>query len=146
MALPVLLPPPVARPPGYYVRQRLWQNRPAVFGLVFITLCALVSVLGYWILPDNSPDASYGFVALQKQGPGLTVDFLRRPLPDSVLAGRPVDNIFRTWWRGREPAHEEAPIGAYRTQGPDSALVWPWAEPGTAPGPSRPVAGSRRWA
>ena len=144
MALPVLLPPPVARPPGYYVRQRLWQNRPAVFGLVFITLCALVSVLGYWILPDNSPDASYGFVALQKQGPGLTVDFLRRPLPDSVLAGRPVDNIFRTWWRGREPAHEEAPIGAYRTQGPDSALVWPWAEPGTAPGPSQRVAAGLR--
>ncbi|OGX90075.1 hypothetical protein [Hymenobacter coccineus] len=101
--LPAPPPAPAARPPGYYVRQRLWQNRPAVFGLVFIALCALVSVLGYWILPDNSPDASHGFVALQKQGPGLTVEFLRRPLPDSALASRPSPNLFRTWWGGRVP-------------------------------------------
>ena len=144
MAPPVLPAPPAARPPGYYVRQRLWQNRPAVFGLVFIALCALVSVLGYWILPDNSPDASHGFVALQKQGPGLTVDFLRRPLPDSVLAGRSADNLFRAWWRGREPVYEEEPIGAYRAQGPDSALVRPWAEPGIAPAPPQRVAAAPR--
>ena len=42
-----------ARPPGYYVRQRLWQNRPAVAGLAFITLCTLIAILGYWVLPDN---------------------------------------------------------------------------------------------
>ncbi|MGI4885527.1 MAG: ABC transporter permease [Janthinobacterium lividum] len=142
--LPAPPPAPAARPPGYYVRQRLWQNRPAVFGLVFIALCAVVSVLGYWVLPDNSPDASHGFVALQKQGPGLAVDFLRRPLPDSVLAGRPSDNGFRTWWRGREPAYEEMPISAYQALGPDSARVRPWAEPGTAPGPPQRVAAGPR--
>ncbi len=142
--LPAPPPAPAARPPGYYVRQRLWQNRPAVFGLVFIALCAAVSVLGYWILPDRSPDASHGFVALQKQGPGLRVEFLRRPLPDSVLAGRPAPNPFRTWLRGREPAYEEQPIGAYRALGPGAAVVRPWAEPGTRPGPPQRVAAGPR--
>ena len=63
----------MARPPGYYVRQRLWQNRPAVAGLAFIALCTLVALLGYWVLPDNSPNANHGFVQIQKEGPGLRV-------------------------------------------------------------------------
>ena len=53
-----------ARPPGYYVRQRLLQNKPAVAGLLFIALCTLIALLGYWVLPDNSPNANHGFVAL----------------------------------------------------------------------------------
>ena len=142
--LPAPPPAPAARPPGYYVRQRLWQNRPAVLGLAFIVLCAVVSGLGYWILPDNSPDASHGFVALQKQGPGLRVDFLRRPLPDSVLAARLAPNIFRTWWHGREPDYEEVPISAYQAQGPGAALIRPWAELGTRPGPPQRVAAGPR--
>ena len=99
-----------ARPPGYYVRQRLLQNRPALAGLVFIALCSLIAVLGYWVLPDNSPNANHGFVQLQKQPPGFRATFARHPLPDSVLAARPSANIFTTWLHGREPAYEETPV------------------------------------
>ena len=98
------------RSPGYYVRQRLWQNRPAVVGLVFIVLCALVALLGYWVLPDNSPDANHGFVQLQKQEPGLGVVFARQPLPDSALVGRPADNPLTTWLHGRLPDYTETPL------------------------------------
>ncbi len=101
--------PPV-RSPGYYVRRRLWQNRPAVAGLGFIALCTLLAVLGYWVLPDNSPQANHGFVQLQKQPPGFRATFVRRPLPPALQAARPPQNIFRTWLHGREPDYEETPV------------------------------------
>jgi peptide/nickel transport system permease protein len=113
-----------ARPPGYYVRQRLWQNRPAVAGLAFIVLCALVALLGYWILPDNSPNANHGFVQIQKEAPGLRVLLLRQPLPDSARNSLAADNLLTTWLRGREPSVLETPIGGYQFAG-DSMLLKP---------------------
>jgi len=133
-----------ARPPGYYVRQRLWQNRPAVAGLAFIVLCTLVALLGYWIMPDNSPNANHGFVQLQKQPPGLRVQFLRRPLPDSA---RPSANIFSTWLHGQEPQFEEIPIdnhGHDRVSigDADSVSIQLWTPPGAQFSPSQRLANS----
>ena len=116
-----------ARPPGYYVRQRLWQNRPAVAGLAFIALCALIALLGYWVLPDNSPNANHGFVQIQKERPGLRVLLLRQPLPDSARFGVASDNLLTTWLRGREPAVQETPIGGYQFVG-DSIILKPLGE------------------
>jgi peptide/nickel transport system permease protein len=98
----VVVPPP-ARTPGYYVRQRLWANRPAVAGLVFIGLCTLVALLGYWVLPDNSPDANNGLVQLQKQPPGFVATL--RQVPDSSAA--PPGNVLQVWWHGRPPQAKE---------------------------------------
>jgi peptide/nickel transport system permease protein len=117
----------VARPPGYYVRQRLWQNRPAVAGLAFIALCTLVALLGYWVLPDNSPNANHGFVQIQKERPGLRVQLLRQHLPDSARASASADNVFATWLHGREPSVQETPIGGYEFVG-DSIILKPLGE------------------
>ena len=116
-----------AQPPGYYVRQRLWQNRPAVAGLAFIALCTLVALLGYWLLPDNSPNANHGFVQIQKEGPGLRVQLLRQPLPDSARDSQAADNLFATWLHGREPSAQETPIGGYEFAG-DSIVLKPLGE------------------
>ena len=94
----VVVPPP-ARTPGYYVRQRLWANRPAVAGLVFIGLCALVALLGYWVLPDNSPDANNGLVQLQKQAPGFVATIRQVPDPHAPAPG----NVLQVWLHGRPP-------------------------------------------
>jgi peptide/nickel transport system permease protein len=94
----VVVPPP-ARTPGYYVRQRLWANRPAVAGLVFIGLCALVALLGYWVLPDNSPDANNGLVQLQKQPPGFVATIRQVPDPNAPAPG----NALQVWLHGRPP-------------------------------------------
>ncbi|GAB3225790.1 hypothetical protein GCM10027346_07400 [Hymenobacter seoulensis] len=114
---------PAARPPGYYVRQRLLRNTPAMLGLGFIVLCTLVAVLGYWVLPDNSPYANNGLVQLQKEAPGFRATVLRLARPDSARATS--DNVFRTWWQGREPRYSEVPIGSYRFQG-DSLFTAPY--------------------
>lgn len=98
----VVVPPPV-RTPGYYVRQRLWANRPAVVGLVFIGLCALVALLGYWVLPDNSPDANNGLVQLQKQPPGFVATIWQVPDPNALAPG----NALQVWLHGRPPQLKE---------------------------------------
>ncbi|AHJ97035.1 hypothetical protein Hsw_1440 [Hymenobacter swuensis DY53] len=110
-----------ARPPGYYVRQRLLRNTPAMLGLGFIILCTLVALLGYWVLPDNSPSANNGVVQLQKEAPGFQATLLRLPLRDSARA----DNPLLTWWQGRAPRYQEVPIASYRIQG-DSLLTQPY--------------------
>ena len=101
----VVVPPAPARSPGYYVRQRLRANRPAVAGLGFIILCALVALLGYWLLPDNSPDANNGLVQLQKQPPGFTTTIRQVPDPSAPPPG----NALQVWLRGRPPQLKDAP-------------------------------------
>ena len=126
----VVVPPAPARSPGYYVRQRLGANRPAVAGLGFIMLCALVALLGYWILPDNSPNANNGFVQLQKQPPRFTAKFIRRTETDSMRA---TNNPFKTWWQG-QAATGEMPINSgFATNNADSLIVEPWSASGSRP-------------
>ena len=103
----VVVPPAPARSPGYYVRQRLWANRPAVAGLGFIIVCALVALLGYWILPDNSPDANNGLVQLQKQLPGYTATL--RQVPDPTAA--PPGNALQVWLHGQPPQVRDEIVG-----------------------------------
>ena len=117
-----VLPP--ARPPSYYVRQRLLQNRPAMAGLAFIVLCTLVALAGYWILPDNSPEANNGIVQLQKEAPGFTATILRLPLAASTRTAR-ADNPFTIWWGGREPRYQEVPVSGYQFRG-DSVEIAPY--------------------
>jgi peptide/nickel transport system permease protein len=103
----VVVPPAPARSPGYYVRQRLWANKPAVAGLIFIGLCALVALLGYWVLPDNSPDANNGIVQLQKQLPGFTATLQQVPDPTAASPG----NALQVWLHGSPPQFKDEPAG-----------------------------------
>jgi peptide/nickel transport system permease protein len=128
----VVVPPAPARSPGYYVRQRLWANRPAVAGLGFIIVCAVVALLGYWILPDPSPDANNGFVQLQKQPPGFSARFIKRTETDSLRDSR---NLFKTWWQGRAATPEMPVADAVEvdSQYGDSLQVQPWVAAGSRP-------------
>ncbi|HEX8351139.1 MAG TPA: ABC transporter permease, partial [Hymenobacter sp.] len=111
-------------PPSYYVRQRLLQNRPAMAGLAFIIVCTLIALAGYWVLPDNSPDANNGVVQLQKEAPGFTATILQLPLAESSRTTT-ADNPFIIWLRGREPRFQESPISSYQFSR-DSVLVAPY--------------------
>nr|WP_262904596.1 ABC transporter permease [Hymenobacter lucidus] len=104
------------------------QNRPAMLGLGFIVLCTLVALLGYWVLPDNSPDANNSIVQLQKQPPGLQVQLLRIPLPDSSYQAT---SFLGTWLRGKTPEFREIPIatGSVAHMKYDSVAFRPWTAP-----------------
>jgi len=60
----------------YYFRKRLLNNKPAIFGLVVILLSILVTILGYTIMPDDSPNANEGAVQIQKKEPGFQVKII----------------------------------------------------------------------
>ena len=68
----------VSKSPGFYIKQRLKSNKPAMFGLAFILLSIMISLLGYLIMPDQTPDANDGAVQIQKLPPGAKVTFLKR--------------------------------------------------------------------
>ena len=115
----VVVPPAPARTPSYYVRQRLWANRPAVAGLVFIGLCALVALLGYWVLPDASPDANNGLVQLQKQPPGFVATLRQVPDPTAPAPG----TALQVWLHGRPPqVKDELPLSTQH-QAPGTSTI-----------------------
>ncbi len=79
--------------------KRLKKNKGALFGLWVIILAGLVSLFGYLIAPDASPNADLQTVEIQAKKPGYTQLFLkihdRKNIPTSWLAtlvsGRPDD-------------------------------------------------------
>lgn len=67
----------IARKPSYYVKQRLLNNYPAVFGLTIILLSILISILGYSIMPDRTPYADDQANQISRQPPGFKVKMLK---------------------------------------------------------------------
>ena len=63
--------------PNYYVKRRLLNNKPAVFGLIIITVATILAVLGYLVMPDDTPNANDGAVQIQKKAPGFKVKVLK---------------------------------------------------------------------
>jgi peptide/nickel transport system permease protein len=116
--------PPIAssHSPGYYIRQRLWRNKPAMAGLALIALATLVALLGYLILPDDSPNANSTIVQLQKKAPGFTVTLLR--IPAEAAAVPQVNWLHKMLW-GQPRAYSEFPIRGYSLHG-DQLRVQPY--------------------
>jgi len=56
--------------------KKIAKNRLGIFGLVFIALLVLLSVLGYLITPDATPKANDIYLEIALQKPGFSVDML----------------------------------------------------------------------
>ena len=98
-----------SKPPGYYIRKRLTNNKPAIFGLFIIISAMLISLLGYLIMPDSTPDANDGAVQIQKQPPGSEVTFLK------IRKNRKIEkvNLFQKAIYGQESEYMIVPIKEY---------------------------------
>ncbi|WP_299823433.1 ABC transporter permease [uncultured Pontibacter sp.] len=112
---------PVSRPPSYYVRQRLLQNKPAMAGLFVILFAVLVAILGYAIMPDSSPNANNGVVQLQKRNPGFSTQVLR--VPAALEEGNNV-NFLEFILFGKPAPYTELPVQGYTFKG-DSLYAQP---------------------
>ncbi|MBC5774949.1 ABC transporter permease [Pontibacter sp. KCTC 32443] len=108
------------RPPSYYIRQRLVQNKPAMVGLGIIVLAILVAILGYAIMPDSTPNANNGIVQIQKKNPGFATQVLRIASPTPAAAVNPIEFILS----GAPEDYTEIPIESYTFKG-DSLQVQP---------------------
>ncbi|KAA9345634.1 ABC transporter permease [Adhaeribacter soli] len=102
----------VVHSPGYYIRQRLLRNGPAMLGLALVMLAVLVALAGHLILPDPTPNANDGIVALQKKPAGFTVKILNLPKADK----QPEVNFLERWLFGAPSAFESVPIESYKLE------------------------------
>jgi peptide/nickel transport system permease protein len=57
--------------------KRLKKNKGALFGLLIIIFSFFIAVFGYFIAPDNSPNADLQTVEIQAKKPGYTQQFLK---------------------------------------------------------------------
>lgn len=79
--------------------KRLKKNKGAVFGLVIITAAVFISIFGYLIAPDASPNADLQTVEIQAKKPGYSQLFLKIPdkknkrvsLLTILISGKPDD-------------------------------------------------------
>jgi len=62
--------------PSKKVWLKFKRNKIAFAGLIFILLLMIMGVLGYLIMPDDSPDANVQKVQIAKQKPGAKFTFL----------------------------------------------------------------------
>ena len=68
---------PVYRPPSYYIKKRFFSNKPAVIGMIIIILFHAVAILGYLIMPDQTPNANDSAIQIGKKPPGFAVTMLK---------------------------------------------------------------------
>lgn len=100
---------------SYYVWKRLKKNKLAVFGMLVIGLSVFVSVLGYLITPDASPDANDQKLEISIKPPGFTAKMLLvRKNEESHDAGLLDKMIF-----GELPDYTSFPIHQYEFEGND---------------------------
>ncbi|GAA3967078.1 hypothetical protein GCM10022246_19910 [Pedobacter ginsengiterrae] len=96
--------------PSRKVWLKFRRNKLALSGLIFILLLMLIGVLGYLIMPDNSPNANTMHLQLTNKKPGRSFQFLiisKNPKVKKV-------NFFERMLYGQEPNFKSIPITSYR--------------------------------
>ncbi len=97
--------------------RRLKKNKGALFGLVIIAIAIFVSLFGYLVAPDASPNADLQTVEVQAKRPGYSQLFLKIPDKKNNPTG-----WFNKLLFGMEDNYRYLPITSYRMQG-DSLIV-----------------------
>ena len=108
-----LTQPQISRSPGYYIRKRFLQNGAAMLGFTLVAIAFLIAFAGYLILPDATPNANNGIVALQKKPAGFTVKLLNLPKADNEKEV----NFLEKWLFGKPTKFESVPIESAQIQG-----------------------------
>jgi peptide/nickel transport system permease protein len=94
--------------------KRTWnafkRNKFALAGLAFIALTLLVAILGYLIMPDQTPQANNMTIQLSIKKPGAEFMVLR------IRKSEPVDTVgfFKKMLFGQQSFYREIPITGYR--------------------------------
>src|SRR3978361_2258866 len=88
--------------------KRLKKNKGAILGLVIICCAVLLSVFGYEIAPDNSPNADLQTVEIQAKHPGYAQQFLKVPAQQSDDG-----NLFTHLMSGKKTNYRYIPIKGY---------------------------------
>jgi ABC-type dipeptide/oligopeptide/nickel transport system permease subunit len=99
--------------PAYYVRRKLMQNKPAMFGLLVIVVAHALAFMGYLIMPDDTPNADDRSAHIKKKSPGFKVELLK------TIKQREVEkvNFLEYIFFGQESEYKIEPISWYKIDG-----------------------------
>jgi peptide/nickel transport system permease protein len=106
--------------------KRLKKNKGALFGLLVIGFAVLISMFGYLIAPDGSPDADLQTVEIQAKTPGYIQLFLKIPDKKNISTGWITKLI-----SGKPDDFRLIPIKQYSIEG-DSLKVSKYVDEDTA--------------
>ncbi|MGN6646161.1 MAG: ABC transporter permease, partial [Cytophaga sp.] len=99
--------------PSFYIKKRLFSNKPAMFGLGLIILAHIIAILGYSIMPDNTPNADDGANLIKKQPPGFKTQLIKKHKSIDVEEV----NFFTMMFNGRESAYTIEPVDTFYLKG-----------------------------
>lgn len=71
---------PSPQSPWAAAKRRFRSNVPAVIALFYLLLNALVAIIGYPLLPDDTAQANFQLVELPKQAPRTSVIYFQQPI------------------------------------------------------------------
>lgn len=98
--------------PSKKIWNRFKRNKLAFGGLVFILFLMLVGILGYLIIPDQTPFANTMHLQLSNKKPGRSFEFLIISRNDNIKQV----NFFEKMLNGQEANFKSVPITSYRKQ------------------------------
>lgn len=104
----------IVRTPSYYVRKRLFKNKPAMFGLAIIIIAHIIALLGYSIMPDQTPYANDGSALIKKKPSGFTSKLLKIRINREIEKSNFLEKIYF----GQESEYSIIPI--------DTAYIKGW--------------------
>src|SRR5215217_2196113 len=98
--------------PSQKIWKRLKANTLAFCGLVFIILLMVAGLLGYLIIPDQTPYANTMHLQITNKKPGRTFQFL------IISRNEPIreTGFFEKMLYGKEAAYKSIPITSYRQE------------------------------
>jgi len=106
------------RSPAQIAWKRFRSNPPAMGGLMFILLVALVSLLGPFIRPDSTVNANDQSLVLSRLKPGTTVQEIRIPNKSTDVS------LWEEWKNGGKPKnHTSIAVDSIKIEG-DSLTYW----------------------
>lgn len=86
------------------------RNKLAMGGLVFIACSVIIAILGYLVMPDDTPQANDMTLQISLKKPGSSFTMLR------IRKDSPVDtvNLFQKLWSGQPDFYLNVPVTGYR--------------------------------
>jgi peptide/nickel transport system permease protein len=99
--------------------KRLLRNNSALASMSIIIIATLVSILGYLITPDTTPDVNLQFLELATRKPGFKVNMLR------IRNNAPPKetNFFNQMLFGAPSNFEEIPYSSYKIEGTNLTIT-----------------------
>ena len=99
--------------PFSLARKRLKKSKPAVFGMIIISVAILVSVFAYQLAPDNTPDANEMLPEIALEPPGFSIQFLKVKKDAEENSSSFITNFFS----GKENSYRMIPVLNHQVNG-----------------------------